>query len=392
MATAATALLSRMSIVKDRAAENPFRDLRWISAGLGILTAFAAVLAWWYGYMLVGWKSQPQVLWAVAIWSAGTGLGFLFAIPRVLQGRPPAAPPGGTASGPSGAAAEAPASSILYEQRVNTNLEEISDWLTKIIIGMTLVQLNQIPSPLSRLSTLVIKDLPQPTGVVTESSHLGYGVAVIVSFFVLGFLFGYLVTRLYLQGALARAERGLSEEGRLELERRAVTAETSAELLGGVTAMRAAAENPAEPSAETQDTLRRLGNEYRSINIPDWELRTRAKNRVASALFQAVVSNGVSRDWLADQDDEALILALASTVHAMPQPEDAERLLTAAPKATRKHVRYRIASAFGRLIDRGLVTGDQRRRVRAALEGFLPDADPALADLVRAVMNQLGSA
>jgi hypothetical protein len=382
MAIRAATVSSRMSVVQGRTGEDPFRDLRWVSAGLGILTALAATLAWWYGYMLVGWKFQPQILWAVAIWSAGTGLGFLFAIPRVLQGRPPAA----------AATAAAPPSSILYEQRVNTNLEEISDWLTKIIIGMTLVQLNQIPSLLTRLSTQVVKDLPPPTTTNAEASHLGYGIALIVSFFVLGFLFGYLVTRLYLQGALARAERGLSEEGWLELERRAVTAETSAELLGGVTSMPAAtADDVSEPSAETHDTLRRLSNEYRSINIPDRELRTRAKNRLASALFQAVLSNGVSRDWLADQDDEALILALASTVHALPDSDDADRLLKAAPKATRKHVRYRIASAFGRLIDRELVTADARPRVRAALEGFLPDADPALADLVRAVLNQLGS-
>jgi len=198
--------------------------------------------------------------------------------------------------------------------------------------------LNQIPSLIWRLSAQVVADLPAPSDPGRTSPHLGYGTAVILSFFVLGFLFGYLVTRIYLQGALARAERGLSEEGRLELERRAITAETSAELLSSVANMPAAAalQGSVAPTPAVRDKLQQLSNEYKSINIADWAERTRAKNRVAAALFQTVVTEGVSRDWLADQDDEGLILALASTAHAMPEAGDAGRRHLR-PESVRRH-------------------------------------------------------
>jgi hypothetical protein len=367
---------------------DPFRDLRWVSSGIGLLSLFAMALTCWYGYILAGWRFQPQTLWALAIWASGGAVGFLFAIPRVLQGpRPVAAPGPNPASGAP--ATPTSASAPVYEQRVNTNLEEISDWLTKIIVGMTLVQLNQFPSLLSRLSSQVVSDLPVPTEG-TGDSRFGYGIALIVGFFVLGFLFGYLVTRLYLQGALARAEHGLGDVGRVELERRALAAETSAELLGGVAshAMPAVVSGQ-EPSVQVRELLRQLADEYRTINMPDWEIRTRAKNRQAAKLFQAVVSHGVSREWLADQDDEALILALASAVHALPEPDDVERLLKVAPKVRLKHVRYRVASAFGRLIDNRLIRADVKPRVRAVLERFLTNADNPLIGLVRAVLNQL---
>ena len=120
-----------------------FRDLRWRRPALGAFSLVALVLTWSYGYALVGLRFQPQTLWAIGIWSAGAAIGFL-AIPRVLQGRPVPGATNAQAPASSGSSAPSPAAPV-YEQRVNTNLEEISDWLTKIIIGMTLVELKQIP-------------------------------------------------------------------------------------------------------------------------------------------------------------------------------------------------------------------------------------------------------
>src|SRR5262245_31088533 len=106
-------------------AADPFRDLRWASSTLGALALVTLLITLWYGFAIVGWRFQPQMRWAIALWSAGVGLGFLFAIPRVLQGK------GAPSPGPAAAASAAAASPTVYEQRVNTNLEEISDWLTK---------------------------------------------------------------------------------------------------------------------------------------------------------------------------------------------------------------------------------------------------------------------
>jgi hypothetical protein len=134
-------------------------------------------------------------LWAAACLSVGFFAGFLFGIPKVLQGErtnptPATKPPTG------------------YRQRVNTNLEEISDWLTKIIVGLGLYELKKVPSWLDRLAAVFAASVdhkPEERGVLGGA---------VVFFFVSGFLLGYLVTRLYLQGALGRADRAaVPDEG-----------------------------------------------------------------------------------------------------------------------------------------------------------------------------------
>lgn len=91
-----------------------------------------------------------------------------------------------------------------------------------------------------------------------------------------------------------------------------------------------------------------------------------------------VVSNRVSRDELAKEQDEGLVLALASAVLLDPQPQDAELLLNAAQHIRRRHVQYRILVAFTRLYERGLVTDHQRDRLRTLLTRYSVDADAPL--------------
>ncbi len=84
-------------------------------------------------------KLQPSAyravsLWALAYCAAGFLVGFLFGIPRVLQGED-----------------VLPGQQPEYRQRVNTNLEQISDWLTKIIVGLGLVELRQCRITFTRL-------------------------------------------------------------------------------------------------------------------------------------------------------------------------------------------------------------------------------------------------
>lgn len=84
------------------------------------------------------------LLWAFACFSVGALIGFLFGIPRVLQqdvipvSKP--APSGVTATSPT-----TESSIDSYSLKVNTNLEQISDWLTKIFVGLGLVQLQRVP-------------------------------------------------------------------------------------------------------------------------------------------------------------------------------------------------------------------------------------------------------
>jgi hypothetical protein len=124
----------------------------------------------------------------------GGALGFLFGIPRTLQHDGPspdaALPPRDTE--PSG-------NSVDY--RVNTNLEQISDWLTKILVGVGLTQIPAIREGLGSVSAFAAKGLgSQPHGEVFAFALLSYSA-------ILGFLFGFLWTRLFLAGALRLADQ-----------------------------------------------------------------------------------------------------------------------------------------------------------------------------------------
>lgn len=132
------------------------------------------------------------VLIACASFLVGVLLGFIFGIPRALQSQPQN--PADT--GPT--------------YHVNTNLEQISDWLTKIIVGVSLVELGRVPELVKRLGAYLSTCL----GDLCKSPSVA--VVVVVLFAVLGFLAGYLLTRLYLTGAFRRRDSaaGAGELGR----------------------------------------------------------------------------------------------------------------------------------------------------------------------------------
>jgi hypothetical protein len=137
-------------------------------------------------------------MWCLCCLAIGAAIGFLFGIPKVLQRD-------GKAMMDFEAGAKA------YRQRVNTNLEDISDWLTKIIVGLGLVQLANIPRWTKSVALIFAESVHQPP---EEYGFLG---AIVLFFLVGGFLFGYLITRLFLQGALGRADRAAAypDEGAL---------------------------------------------------------------------------------------------------------------------------------------------------------------------------------
>ena len=88
---------------------------------------------------------------------------------------------------------------------VNTNLEQISDWLTKIIVGVTLVQADTVLQKLHRIAEVIagcVGALPK----LEETLPFAY--AILIYFSVLGFFGSYLLTRLWLQSAFDAADSG----------------------------------------------------------------------------------------------------------------------------------------------------------------------------------------
>lgn len=120
-------------------------------------------------------------------------LGFLFGIPRTLQHDP-------AESVTAAEAALGDDSDRHVNYRANTNLEQISDWLTKILVGVGLTQINQIPGTFREIGNAVAIGLGN-----SESSHI-FALSAILFFLICGFLFGYLWTRLFLPGAFRQAD------------------------------------------------------------------------------------------------------------------------------------------------------------------------------------------
>jgi len=169
------------------------RDIRKVNFALlpllacGLLAAGAA-----------GWSSGPYaaaalLLWCVMSLAVGATVGFLFGIPRS----------GGEAPTEGGTTAPSSPDIPLNDggSRPNTNLEEVSDWLTKILVGLSLVNLTSIERHVHAIAVnaaAVLHAAPTATDISVATASC-------VGFVVMGFLCGYLYTRLFLQGAMGRA-------------------------------------------------------------------------------------------------------------------------------------------------------------------------------------------
>ena len=115
---------------------------------------------------------------SAAAFLAGAIPGFLFGIPHTVQG----------ATSSTGEA----------QYQGNTNLEQVSDWLTKIIVGIGLVQIGRVLPALGRLAS----NLRAPLGGQASSAAFGLGTAI--SYALLGFFFVYLWSRVVFTPQLNR--------------------------------------------------------------------------------------------------------------------------------------------------------------------------------------------
>ena len=138
----------------------------WTYVAVGMLTALAA--------MLVGFFA-----------------GFLIGVPRIVS---------------SGQAR-------LSNRRFSpsTNLAEISDWLTKLLLGAGLVSLSRLGAPIGRLIDDVAGGLHGVTSnpAIIQAAKVTAG-TIMIAFAVLGLLVGYIVTSTWYE---RRIEKILSQDG-----------------------------------------------------------------------------------------------------------------------------------------------------------------------------------
>jgi hypothetical protein len=156
-------------------------QLAGVAAGAGGVAVFAFVTqaSTWaeYARMVAG-----LLMVAGCAWALGVLVGFLFGIPRTLSS---------PSDEPSLAGGRGPE---LLHYRVNTNLEQISDWLTKILVGVGLAELHRLPAALRGAADYFAVAI----GGSAAATLAGFVVALLVYFSIVGLMTGYLGTRVLL--------------------------------------------------------------------------------------------------------------------------------------------------------------------------------------------------
>lgn len=129
--------------------------------------------------------------------SAGALLGFVFGIPRTLAAGKGEGNEGESSSG----------------TRSNTNLERVSDWLTGMIVGAGLIELDALLSTFRNVARTLAEGFAagDPTG---EPFAYAYAMFLMVLAGVSGFLIGYIVTRRFLPLTFARGESEAADQDR----------------------------------------------------------------------------------------------------------------------------------------------------------------------------------
>lgn len=151
------------------------RVLRSTASALLLAAALAGMFSWRTD---ASWRTFA-VLFGSAVAAGGVGalLGLVFAIPRLR------------AEDASGGAVAGGAGRYL----TNSNLEQISDWLTKILLGAGLVQLGQFPAAISGVADYLGEGITGGPPMV--AALVVYGLAG-------GFILAYLWTRFRVRGLL----------------------------------------------------------------------------------------------------------------------------------------------------------------------------------------------
>ncbi len=169
---------------------------------LGTIAARLGDITYRYtSYASIGYEAGVAFIWALAWVAGGFLFGFLFGIPKVVAATTSATNP----------ALNDPSQNPSPKLKVNTNLEDISDWLTKVLVGATLTQLLRIPHAIERAANFM-------EGSVGPG--VSFNAALLIYYSALGFLSGYILTRMFFARAFALADGGspLSPQAKAKLD------------------------------------------------------------------------------------------------------------------------------------------------------------------------------
>ena len=79
-----------------------------------------------------------------------------------------------------------------------SNLEQVADWVTKLLLGGGLTQLQQIPGKVWELAGWVARGIAPAANGAALAAQQSFASGLLIYFFLLGFFSGYLITKLQL--------------------------------------------------------------------------------------------------------------------------------------------------------------------------------------------------
>lgn len=218
---------------------------------------------------------------AAASSAIGAFVGFLFGVPKSRQGERGQGQVGDYAN--------------------NTNLEQVSDWLTKILIGIGLVQIAAAPAALGRLAT----ELSPALGNLATSAVFALSLALY--FAVAGLLIAYLWTALVLKGDLETV---------------------NVELVAALAANRAKDLAVQEATAAARDVAADQAQQVAA------GVATQRAQSVAKDVVQDVVTGAVQHAAKDAADDNALAQVLVDRQLSGKSPPGPDELVAAIARAT----------------------------------------------------------
>ena len=170
----------------------------WLLIAIGLFSLLIPAIA---QIITSGWPSGLIVLGsglflAGASTVSGSLVGFLFGVPRYRR--------------LDRDAEKSISTNEEYTTAPNTNLEQISDWLTKIIVGVTLTQIPQIGN--------FFVNIGSAWGTAFGESPSGeiIAISITIHYLIMGFFQGFLLSSLWLPGALERAQKVREKDPTIE--------------------------------------------------------------------------------------------------------------------------------------------------------------------------------
>jgi hypothetical protein len=244
---------------------------------LAALVGVASLFVWAWGMAEPpGANAMPSLtavlganlLVGTAAAAAGAVFGFIFGIPRTLNPADRAAVANAVTQDSAAAATATHA-----VMAANTNLERISDWLTTLLIGATLVQIKDIAAWVGSLGKSLVKTGPLSNDAIVP--------VIVILFFSLAFLGVYLITRLYLTTAFMQ----------------------TLGILTGKAAPADAAKDKAGPADPAKDDARKRANATTALNA---KVKAAVDSGKASDLQAALKSVDDAKPSEVDRGDPAL--------------------------------------------------------------------------------------